>query len=280
MNAKHLTRKELSALVTQYPSNFSDTNRSPLTTHHSPKRTLAFTLAEVLITLGIIGIVAALTIPTIVSVFKKKEVETRLAQTYSILSQALKRAEVDYGDSQYWTRNLAGYPNTSDFKIVDKFLQTYLIPYLSPNPKIEVIDGYGLKKYGYNIRYFDGYQMLNMRMIRLDSGTNLFWGMLIGRQGVISLHIIVDINAAKAPNSIGRDLFDMTYSLYDGKLFMNGEKSIDGYGLAYSKKLNYSQLMTNCKNSATPDYYSPNHNCGAVIKLNGWKIPKDYPIKL
>ncbi len=36
------------------------------------KQTSAFTLAEVLITLAIIGIVAALTIPTLISNYQKK----------------------------------------------------------------------------------------------------------------------------------------------------------------------------------------------------------------
>ena len=42
------------------------------------KRNIAFTLAEVLITLGIIGIVAALTIPNVTSKYRKKVVETEL----------------------------------------------------------------------------------------------------------------------------------------------------------------------------------------------------------
>ena len=48
----NLPRKELSALVPQYLSNFPDTVFSRFTSHFSRKRT-AFTLAEVLITLGI-----------------------------------------------------------------------------------------------------------------------------------------------------------------------------------------------------------------------------------
>ena len=52
----NLPRKELSALVPQYLSNFYyDTNHSQPTTYYSPKRKVAFTLAEVLITIGIVG---------------------------------------------------------------------------------------------------------------------------------------------------------------------------------------------------------------------------------
>ncbi len=57
----------------------------------------AFTLAEVLITLGIIGIVATLTIPSIISAYRKRVTETKLKQTYSILSTALSAGETEYG---------------------------------------------------------------------------------------------------------------------------------------------------------------------------------------
>ncbi len=49
---------------------------------------LGFTLAEVLITLGIIGIVAALTIPGLLSRNEEKVRETQLKKAYSVLSQA------------------------------------------------------------------------------------------------------------------------------------------------------------------------------------------------
>lgn len=49
----------------------------------------AFTLAEVLVTLGIIGIVAAMTIPSLVNRTRNKQLETGLKRSYSVLSQAL-----------------------------------------------------------------------------------------------------------------------------------------------------------------------------------------------
>lgn len=48
----------------------------------------AFTLAEVLITLGIIGVVAAMTLPTLISDYKTKVTVNRLSSTYSILTNA------------------------------------------------------------------------------------------------------------------------------------------------------------------------------------------------
>lgn len=56
-----------------------------------------FTLAEVLITLGIIGVVAALTIPTVISSVQHKELEVGLKNAYSTLSEALKMYEQENG---------------------------------------------------------------------------------------------------------------------------------------------------------------------------------------
>ena len=52
----------------------------------------AFTLAEVLITLGIIGVVAAMTLPTLVGEYQKKQTATQLKKFYSIMQQAITRA--------------------------------------------------------------------------------------------------------------------------------------------------------------------------------------------
>ncbi len=62
----------------------------------------AFTLAEVLITLGIIGVVAAMTIPNLIQSNFEKRTVTILRETQSILSQAIRMAEEEYGDVSGW----------------------------------------------------------------------------------------------------------------------------------------------------------------------------------
>lgn len=62
-----------------------------------------FTLAEVLITLGIIGVVAALTIPTLINNYQKKEYVTQLKKSYSQFTEALKLMSAD----MYCTNDLA-----------------------------------------------------------------------------------------------------------------------------------------------------------------------------
>src|SRR5574344_1226697 len=58
----------------------------------------AFTLAEVLITLGIIGVVAALTIPTLINSYQEKATITALKKFYSVASQACLLAKVENGE--------------------------------------------------------------------------------------------------------------------------------------------------------------------------------------
>ena len=69
--------------------------------HHS-KNKKGFTLAEVLITLGIIGVVAALTIPTLIANHREKETVVRLKKAYSTLSNAYIGVLNDYGDPTTW----------------------------------------------------------------------------------------------------------------------------------------------------------------------------------
>ena len=119
-------------------NNFNDTVFSRFTSHFSLKKTaftlaegathvahwnnsrkIAFTLAEVLITLGIIGVVAALTIPTLMANQRKKVVETRLAKFYSSINQAIVRSEVDNGDKKYWFDDLSGAQMDDEGKPID-----------------------------------------------------------------------------------------------------------------------------------------------------------------
>lgn len=70
-------------------------------------KTSGFTLAEVLITLGIIGVVAALTIPMLLTKCQEQIIKNQLKKQYSVIQQALKIVdnELDYTPScYYWTK--------------------------------------------------------------------------------------------------------------------------------------------------------------------------------
>ena len=98
---------------------------SHFTFHSSLKSKLAFTLAEVLITLGIIGIVAALTMPALIDNHNKKVVEARLEKFYSSMNQAIRMAELDYGPREYW------FEDNSDRTLQEEWCKKYIIPYMN-----------------------------------------------------------------------------------------------------------------------------------------------------
>ena len=65
-------------------------------------RRFGFTLAEVLITLGIVGVVAALTLPVLIGNYKKAQTISKLKVAYTLINDAFKLAVVDYGDMKTW----------------------------------------------------------------------------------------------------------------------------------------------------------------------------------
>ena len=86
----------------------------------------AFTLAEVLITIGVIGIVAALTMPSLIQNHQKKVVAVRLEKFYSMFNQALFMSVVENGDMSSWT-----FPvNYYDWEGSCTFFNTYLKKYM------------------------------------------------------------------------------------------------------------------------------------------------------
>lgn len=85
----------------------------------------AFTLAEVLITLGIIGVVAAMTMPALIEYHQKSVISSRLKKFYSSINQAIKLSEVDNGSSEYWD-----YPENDNVPELKEFYDKYLGKYL------------------------------------------------------------------------------------------------------------------------------------------------------
>ena len=73
------------------------------------KNKLAFTLAEVLITLAIIGVVAALSIPSVISNSQQQEFKTGLRKAVSVLNSAITMNMALDGESPYENKDLFKY---------------------------------------------------------------------------------------------------------------------------------------------------------------------------
>ena len=72
----------------------------------------AFTIAEVLITLGIIGVVAALTLPMLISKYQLKVFETAFKKQYSVIQNAIEYSTITnsyQGCFMYYRSGDVGY---------------------------------------------------------------------------------------------------------------------------------------------------------------------------
>lgn len=103
-----------------------------------------FTLAEIIITLGIIGVVAAMTIPALSTNIRRKTASARLKTFYSTMKQMLLTAENEQGDSGYWNTRLSHA----------EFWDTYFLPYIKASKgkngdKIYFNDGSSLNIFGH-----------------------------------------------------------------------------------------------------------------------------------
>ena len=87
-----------------------------------------FTLAEVLITLAIIGVVAALTIPSIIANNRKKEFETGFAKAYRTITTAMMLSQAENGELTDWGWDTV---NTDEGKIA--FAEKYILPSNTPS---------------------------------------------------------------------------------------------------------------------------------------------------
>ena len=94
--------------------------------HCDKSRRVAFTLAEVLITLGIIGVVAALTLPVLVQNYNESKTINILKQSQSILGQALEMAINENGDLSNWGIKHVYSTKESDSIIIAEKLKPFL----------------------------------------------------------------------------------------------------------------------------------------------------------
>ena len=92
-SAKSAPARFLGNLFGTLSSKFAYSDRRPFA---------AFTMAEVLITLGVIGIVAAMTIPNLVKKWEERAIIGKYKKMYSTLANAYNMAIVEYGDPANW----------------------------------------------------------------------------------------------------------------------------------------------------------------------------------
>lgn len=220
--------------------------------------TKGFTLAEVLITLGIIGVVSALVMPAIIQNHKKKVAVTQLKATYSILSQAVNLSITENSEIESWNFSLNNI----------EFAKKYILPYLKV---VETKDKYGSAwslttlstQYGYHSGYlFWNNGIPNCPIYILANGSAF---------NVTNKYISVDINGKKGPNVLGIDGFVFYLDTKRNQLLP--------YGFGKSKNVLLGKQWGSdgaCVRDSSWQYYR-GMACASVIIMDGWEITKDYP---
>ena len=189
------------------------------------KKKSAFTLAEVLITLGIIGIVAAMTLPALIANHRNKELQTRFKKAYSTLWNVHQRMISDYGGvySIFIQKDL---DTDGSSPLIDKKYEQIdaFSKYFSGVKKCEYVGSHlscsgksvpaTYKTYtGNKNAYLDA---LSTRAIVTSDGMTFFWGSVASRNA----RIYFDTNGTvKGPNRLGFDLFAFDISSDDKIIF-------------------------------------------------------------
>ena len=232
----------------------------------------AFTLAEVLITLGVIGIVAALTIPNVTSLYRKNIAETRLAKFYSVMNQAIQRSEVDNGPKEYWASMASGHGDESDEAVAsgtkimpEDWYNKYLKPYIqSTNVKIND------KTNKVMVYFSDGGLCL------IGGASFQFWP-----QGSDFENYGED-DSGNATNN-----YELSGIKYFTFFFAPADNS-DANKYHFKKgvepyKRNWDGTIEKLKNDSAIGCSKTVSNerayCTPLIQINGWKVPDDYPVK-
>jgi len=225
-----------------------------------------FTLAEVLITLVIIGIIAALTIPNVINNYSKQETVSRLKKAYSTIMQATVRAVADHGNVEMWEIGAAGNANDAL-----TFFNKYMAPYLSLSEKAQKLSSTSWDKHYSHLNnsqrdYGDSY-------IRayLSDGSSLTMVITNSTTSDKRIQVYVDINGDKKPNKLGRDIFIFWFFVRYKESSADYSGQFQPAGCMYSRTGMMSNSDGNCNKNQSGG------RCGALIMKDGWQIKDDYP---
>ena len=249
---------------------------------------VAFTLSEILITLGVIGVVAAMTLPTLIKEYQKHVWVSQLKKTYSILEQGFQKMLADdevgkLSDTSVWASlgtDCAHYSGYGAKSFNDAECKDFLSN-LNRYFKIISVTAYGEKYYYLNgsISRDGGPNGLENALV-LSGGTMVFLHAyatpsnksaevcntiksLGGNMCSRIVYMYIDINGKKKPNTIGRDIF-VFYLSDEGKLYPE-------YGKDHALFARQTELSSNhyyWKSDSSPEGSSS----AARIIENGWKM--------
>lgn len=201
-----------------------------------------FTLAEVLITLGIIGVVAALTLPILIKKYQMKTFEVAFKKQYSVLNSTINYLQVNndlkdcyvklsYSGTDPETGKPSGayYDSTSnDCSEIKKNLINILHlseikKYSNFTPQADVLANGGV---AVNPGVTYDWWLATTKTFLAPDGTTFMFNYDNKTQtygNFAYVCFIVDVNGAKGPNKWGYDVFWLTFSQKNGNIILADE---------------------------------------------------------
>lgn len=209
---------------------------------------VAFTLAEVLITLGIIGVVAAITLPTLIQNYQKQVWVNQLKKEVSVLQNAVRTIIATEGvENLFDTSFVKSKPYGGDT----------CFQYSPDKLNLKIT---GKRRHGYDYAYTGGG---TLRYLADGSAFDVAFadnGWICGRGNVT---FFVDVNGDKGPNKSNRDQFTFMLDEY-GRIVPSGDLDID------IDDEGFAELVEGCKED--PDF------CQAIFGTTN--ITKDHINKM
>ncbi len=225
-------------------------------------------MAEVLITLGIIGVVAALTMPSLVMHHKKRVVETRLAKFYSNINQAITMSEVENGDKKDWLRmeilDDNGESVNDDTQAItsEEWFNKYLAKYIN----VIKTENSETAENKYDLYFSDG------SMVTFSGSSWIFYPE--AKDYKLSKNNDTGFNDRNRKDN-GKSNFTFKFLTYNNKMPYYYNKGVEPFTDGY-----HGDINTLKNNSALGCYAQATNEhayCTELIRRNGWKIPDDYP---
>lgn len=210
----------------------------------------AFTLAEVLITLAIIGIVAALSIPTLVKNFQDAQFKTAYKKAYSTLSLALEKANSDQALTAFTGTN-GGFGLQANFQVLQQYFSV-----TKACDSSHISDCWDTSSSSETFRNENG----SGTGFSFVDKSGMAWKMRSNDSDGNSPIILVDTNGNKKPNKYGQDRFPFCFS-NTGNAYQSGSSG-QGYlinGIP-TKIIPFTDLYDNsgltCPSAATHPCYN------------------------
>ncbi len=228
------------------------------------QRRFGFTLAEVLVTLGIIGVVAALTIPAVITNYQKQETLSRLKKAYSIVQQTIKLSEVENESVANWDNNLNGHA----------FFEKYIKKYVQYTQEITPAELWSMAPR----KLLNGSNYVGTTYASDSSTATNF---ILSDGSMITLNLVttdiwvgIDTNGIKKPNQMGKDTFLFLFSTKHGLQPLGGDGTPDAWSYGtYSRE----NIMGSVSGSNRCSKTGTGYWCSALIMNDQWEIAKDYP---